>query len=304
MNRGFVKFKNRLELYLLMELSIIIVNKDTPDITKKAIESALQTIKEVEFEVVVVDNSSFKENVIKPFNEKVKIVKNVVNRGFGNACNIGVRNSSGEVILFLNSDTVLFQDTVDVAFSFFKKQEKVGALGVRQLLENGKLDAGCKRGFPTPLNSLYYFLGLSKIFPNSKRFGAYQQTFIDEKDVVEVECISGAFMLIKKDVFNLVGGFDEDFFLYGEDVDLCYRLKQKGFKNIYYGKVSFLHYKNKSGKNDIKVLESFYNSMNIFYDKHYKNKYPFVVSFIVKMGISLKKFIAKIRLKKVLSKNG
>lgn len=287
-----------------MELSVIIVNKDTPDITKKAIESVFQTIKEVEFEIVVVDNSSFKENIIKSFNEKVRIIKNIENKGFGNACNIGVRNSLGEVILFLNSDTVLFQDTVDVAFSFFKKQEKIGALGVRQLLESGRLDAGCKRGFPTPLSSLYYFLGLSKIFPNSKRFGAYQQTFIDEKDVVEVDCISGAFMLIKKDVFNLVGGFDEDFFLYGEDVDLCYRLKQKGFRNFYFGKVSFLHYKNKSGKNDIKVLESFYDSMNIFYDKHYKDKYSFFVGFIVKFGIFLKKLIAKRKLKRVLRRNG
>ena len=287
-----------------MELSIIIVNKDTPKITKEAIESAFRTIKNVEFEVVVVDNSSLKSNLLNSFNEKVKIIKGVENKGFGNACNIGVRNSCGEVILFLNSDTILFQNTIDLAFSFFKKQEKIGALGVRQLLEDGRLDAGCKRGFPTPLNSLYYFLGLSKIFPKSKRFGAYQQTFIDEKDIVEVDCISGAFMLIEKKVFNLIGGFDEDFFLYGEDVDLCFRLKEAGFKNYYFGKVCFLHYKNKSGKNNVKVLESFYDSMKIFYDKHYKKKYPFFVGWIVKFGIALKKFIAKRKLKRILVEDG
>ena len=287
-----------------MELSIIIINKDTPKISREAVESALSTIKKIDFEVVVVDNSSRKENVLESFDEKVRVIEGVENKGFGNACNIGVRNSFGKYILFLNSDTILFQDTVDVAFSFFKKQENIGVLGVRQLLENGRLDAGCKRGFPTPLNSLYYFFGLSKIFPKSKRFGAYQQTFIDEKDIVEVDCISGAFMLIEKRVFNFVGGFDEDFFLYGEDVDLCYRLKKAGFRNFYFGKVCFLHYKNSSGKNDIKVLESFYDSMQIFYDKHYKNKYPFFVGWIVSFGIFLKKFIAKRKFKKVFVKNG
>ena len=287
-----------------MELSVIIVNKDTPEISREAVESVLRTIKKVEFEVIVVDNSNRKEHVLESFDSRVRVIEGVINKGFGNACNIGVSNSSGEYILFLNSDTVLFQDTVDVAFSFFKSQENIGALGVRQLLENGKLDAGCKRGFPTPLNSLYYFFGLSKIFPKSKRFGAYQQTFIDEKDIVEVDCISGAFMLIEKRVFNFVGGFDEDFFLYGEDVDLCYRLKKAGFRNFYFGKVCFLHYKNSSGKNDIKVLESFYDSMQIFYDKHYKNKYPFFVGWIVSFGIFLKKFVAKRKFKKVFVKDG
>lgn len=281
-----------------MELSIVIVNTDTPKITNDAVTSALRTIKNVDFEVIIVDNSSEACNVFSSLSERVRVVGNIKNKGFGNACNIGVQYASGECILFLNSDTILFEDTVDVAFSYFKTKCGVGALGVRQLLENGRLDAGCKRGFPTPMSALYYFLGLSKIFPNSKRFGAYQQTFVDEEDVVEVDCISGAFMLIKKSVFEQVGGFDEDFFLYGEDVDLCFRLKKAGFSNVYFGKVSFLHYKNKSGKNSIKVLESFYNSMKIFYDKHYKSKYSLIVEFIVKLGINLKLLLAKIKFKK------
>ncbi len=281
-----------------MELSIIIVNTDTPKITNDAVTSALKTIKNIDFELVIVDNSINKSNVFSSFSEKVRVVGNIKNRGFGNACNIGAQYAKGECILFLNSDTILFEDTVDMAFSYFKTNVNFGALGVRQLLENGRLDAGCKRGFPTPMNSLYYFLGLSKIFPNSKRFGAYQQTFVDEKAVVEVDCISGAFMLIKKSVFEQVGGFDEDFFLYGEDVDLCFRLKKAGFINVYFGKVCFLHYKNKSGKNNIKVLESFYNSMKIFYDKHYKSKYSFIVGLVVKLGINLKLLLAKRKFKK------
>ena len=287
-----------------MQLSIVLINKDTPKLTKEAIKSAIDTIKEVEFEIIVVDNSSNASNVVFLKDSRVKTICGVENKGFGNACNIGEKKASGDVLLFLNSDTILFENAVDFAYSFFKKQQNVGALGIRQLLEDGSLDKGCKRGFPTPLSSLYYFLGLSKIFPHSKRFGAHQQTFIDEKDVVEVDCISGAFMMIKKEVFEKVGGFDEDYFLYGEDVDLCYRLKKIGYKNIYFGKVSFLHYKNMSGKKSLKVLESFYDSMQIFYDKHYKKKYPFFVNFIVKVGIKLKKSLAKRNYEKVLKKDG
>lgn len=276
-----------------MDLSIIIINKDTPKLTNDAINSAIYTIKNIEFEIIVVDNSTEKKNIIVSNNEKVFVKTIAQNKGFGNACNIGAKIAKGEVLLFLNSDTILFKNTVNEVFSFFKQKKKVGAVGVRQLLENGRLDAGCKRAFPKPLNSLYYFLGLSKIFPNSKRFGAYQQTFIDEEDIAYVDCISGAFMLIKKKVFAKIGGFDEDYFLYGEDVDLCFRLKKAGFNNIYYGKVSFLHYKNKSGKNSLKVVESFYESMKIFYDKHYKEKYCFIVEKLVKLGINFKFFLAK-----------
>lgn len=284
-----------------MELSVVIVNKDTPKITTNAVYSAIKTINKTKFEVVVVDNSKNKDNVLSLNEPNVKIIKDVKNKGFSNACNIGAKAAKGEFLLFLNSDTVLFKDTVEKALNFFKQQsktKKIGALGVRQLLENGRLDAGCKRGFPTPLNSLYYFLGLSKLFPNSKRFGAYQQTFVDEKETVEVDCISGAFMLIKKEVFNLIGGFDEDYFLYGEDVDLCYRLKQKEFKNIYYGKVSFLHFKGQSSKKDIKALESFYKSMEIFYKKHYKKHYCLLIYWLVKLGIFLKFCLAKIKFKR------
>ncbi len=286
-----------------MQLSIIIINTDTPKITRNAINSIIKTVKLVKFEILVVDNSEKESNRINIKENPVRVITKIENKGFSHACNIGAKEAKGEVLLFLNSDTILFKDTIDVAFNYFEKQVNVGALGVRQLLADGSLDSGCKRAFPTPLNSLYYFLGLSKLFPKSRRFGEYQQTFIDERAVVEVDCISGAFMLIKKEVFNLVGGFDEDYFLYCEDVDLCYKLKKAGFKNLYYGKVSFLHFKNESGKNSLRALENFYKSMQIFYDKHYKNKYPAIVRLMVKIGISLKLWIAKKRFKRVVMKH-
>ena len=274
-----------------MDLSIIIVNYNTSVITQNAIRSTIDTIEELEYEIVVVDNST-EGNGLCFEDDRVRIF-NVENKGFGNACNIGVNNALGKYILFLNSDTILNKGTVDKAFSYISNDDSIGALGVRQLLPDGRLDDGCKRGFPTPMNSLYYFLGFSKKYPHSKKYAAYKQTFINEHSVADVDCISGAFMLMRREVFNFVLGFDEDYFMYGEDVDLCYRLRQKGFRIVYYGKVCFTHLKGESGANSLFVLKHFYESMQIFYDKHYKKKYCFVVGLLVKIGIKVKYFLAR-----------
>lgn len=286
-----------------MQLSVILINHNTQAITKQTIESILNTLKQVEYEIVVIDNSSDESEVIDFSNEKVRIFKGIKNNGFGHACNIGSKEAKGEYLLFLNSDTILNDCTVDEVFYYLKNHHDIGVIGVRQLLPNGTLDAGCKRGFPTPMSSIYYFSGISKRYPNSKRFGAYQQTFIDEHDIADVDCISGAFMMMSKEVFYCVGGFDENFFMYSEDVDFCYRLKQKGFRVVYYGKVSFTHLKGKSGIDDPFVLENFYKSMQIFYDKHYKDKYNFVVNWLVSLGIKTKYRFAKRALKKRLVQN-
>ena len=196
-----------------MDLSIIIVNYNTSLITQNAIRSIIDTIEELDYEIVVIDNST-EGNSLCCEDDRVRIF-NIENKGFGNACNIGVNNALGKYILFLNSDTILNKGTVDEAFSYISKDDSIGAIGVRQLLPDGRLDDGCKRGFPTPLNALYYFLGLSKKYPNSKKYAAYKQTFIDERSVADVDCISGAFMLMRREVFNFVLGFDEDYFMYG-----------------------------------------------------------------------------------------
>lgn len=274
-----------------MDLSIIIVNYNTSLITQNAIRSIIDTIEELDYEIVVIDNST-EGNSLCCEDDRVRIF-NIENKGFGNACNIGVNNALGKYILFLNSDTILNKGTVDEAFSYISKDDSIGAIGVRQLLPDGRLDDGCKRGFPTPLNALYYFLGLSKKYPNSKKYAAYKQTFIDERSVADVDCISGAFMLMRREVFNFVLGFDEDYFMYGEDVDLCYRLRQKGFRVVYYGKVWFTHLKGESGANSLLVLKHFYKSMQIFYNKHYKKKYCLVVGLLVKLGIKVKYFLAR-----------
>lgn len=276
-----------------MDLTIVVVNFKTPFLVENLVKSILETVKNLEYEIVVVDNSDIASLRFSSDNEKVKIIHLCENKGFANANNLGAKAAKGDCLLFLNSDSIVYDNSINSAYNHFLKCDGVGVLGIRQLLANGKLDGGCKRGFPTPMRSLYYFSGLSKWFKKSKRFGAYQQTFIDELDVVEVDCVSGAFMMLKKKVFEEIGGFDESFFLYGEDVDLCYRLKQRGFRNIYFGKVFFTHLKSRSGAGNVEVLRHFYNSMEIFYNKHYKKKYNILIEIIIKAAIRVKFFCAR-----------
>ncbi len=278
-----------------MDLSIIVVNHNTSSITKNAIESIIETVKEVKYEIIVVDNSTYSDEVFCFSDPRVRIFSGFVNKGFGNACNIGAKKALGKYILFLNPDTILNENTIDKAYNKLIHNDDIGALGVRQLLKSGKLDAGCKRGFPTPLNSLYYFLGLDKIWPESKRYGAYHQTFVDQRDVAEVDCLSGAFIMMRRDDFEFISGFDEDYFMYGEDIDLCYRLRQKGFMVLYYGEVFLTHLKGESGSSSLVCLKHFYRSMQIFYDKHYRFKYNFLVGALVKLGIKLKYLLARIK---------
>ena len=278
-----------------MDLSIIVVNHNTSSITKNAIESIIETVKEVKYEIIVVDNSTYSDEVFCFSDPRVRIFSGFVNKGFGNACNIGAKKALGKYILFLNPDTILNENTIDTAYNKLIHNDDIGALGVRQLLKSGKLDAGCKRGFPTPLNSLYYFLGLDKIWPESKRYGAYHQTFVDQRDVAEVDCLSGAFIMMRRDDFEFISGFDEDYFMYGEDIDLCYRLRQKGFMVLYYGEVFLTHLKGESGSSSLVCLKHFYRSMQIFYDKHYRFKYNFLVGALVKLGIKLKYLLARIK---------
>lgn len=281
-----------------MDLSIILINHNTAKLTKQTVMSALDTISKTEYEIVVVDNSSDRSEVFTCDHERVKVFSGIANKGFGDACNYGTKKSCGEYLLFLNSDTILEKNTVDEAFAYIYNHDDIGTIGVRQLLPDGKLDHGCKRGFPSPMSSLYYFAGMDKRFPNSKKFGSYRQTFVDEKEIADVDCISGAFMMLSRGVFDLVGGFDTDYFMYGEDVDLCYRIKQKGYRNVYYGKCSFTHLKGQSGIDDPKVLKYFYESMRLFYDKHYKDIYNPAVNFLVHCAIDLKYSKAKKELEK------
>lgn len=281
-----------------MDLSIIIVNFNTKKLTENCIDSILQTTRCPDFEIIVVDNSTnpdCKYQIKDNHKNRVVLIDNVENKGFGNACNIGAKKAKGDYILLINSDIIVHRDTIDKSLDYIKKYDDVGVVGVKIKLTNNTLEHGCKRGFPTPWASFCYFTKLDRLNPKNKKFGAYRQTFIDEDTTAKVDAVSGSYMLIDKNLYGELGGFDEDFFMYGEDLDLCYRISKLGKKIVYYADVSATHLKGQSGlshKNP-SIIYHFYNAMRIFYKKHYQKKYNPLVNFLVLKAIDIKYALAK-----------
>lgn len=291
-----------------MKLSIIIVNYNTYELTKQTIESVYEKNLGFFYEVILVDNASSDGSIDKLeadfMDYKVKglltIIRNSENLGFSKANNIGIKASRGEYILLLNSDTYIVEECLTKSLEYIKEHKDIGALGCKVELPNGTLDHACKRGFPTPKASLYYFLKLHKI--NPLRFGLYDALHLREDEVGEVDSLMGAFMLMPRSVLNKVGLLDEDFFMYGEDIDLCFRIKQAGYKIIYYPKAKILHYKGGSSKKRrTKVIYDFHQAMWIFYKKHYYKKYSLGISFLVFLGIWTK-YLAEI-IRNLLKRN-
>ncbi|SHH34062.1 glycosyltransferase family 2 protein [Tepidibacter thalassicus] len=278
-------------------LSIIIVNYKTYKLTKQTINSIIEKDHNFNYEIILVDNASNDGSVDKlerEFKQKIddniiKIVKNEENLGFSKANNIGIKISKGEYILTLNSDTVIVDDCLRKCLEYIKKDNNIGALGCKVLLPNGKIDKSCKRGFPTPQASLFYMLKFDRLFPNNVKFGQYNLTYLNENEINEVDSLVGAFMIVPKKVISEVGMFDEDFFMYGEDIDWCYRIKKAGYKVIYYPKAQIIHYKGSSSrKKRFKTIYEFHRAMYLFYNKHYKKEYSNLVTLIVYLGILFK----------------
>lgn len=273
----------------MSDLSVIIINYNTKKMTEELIDSILDLSIALRYEIVVVDNSSFEsEKIDNRFGSKknIKIVF-TKNNGFGAACNEGAKVATGKKLLFINSDIVFEGDVFSTCVSYMNSNTDIGILGCKLVLKNGELDHGCKRGFPTPLASFCYYLKLDKIFRGSKKCGAYKLSYLSDEEINEVDAVSGAFLMIKKNLFDEIGGFDETFFMYGEDLDLCFRVKQQGMKIVYFPKAVVTHLKGQSGLNTKSkvVLYHFYNAMIIFYDKHYKPRYNWFLTRIIHFTI-------------------
>ncbi len=275
-----------------MKLSIIIVNYNTYALTKQTIESIILKEHSFKYEILLIDNASSDgsiEGLQKEFNDLIsegilQVFINEANLGFAKANNIGMRVANGEYILLLNSDTVVKENCLENCLTKIEADNSIGALGCKVVLPDGTLDHACKRGFPTPKASLYYLLKLYKRDPI--KYGQYDSLYLNEDEVGEVDSLMGAFMLIPKYVLNKIGLLDESFFMYGEDIDLCYRIKESGYKIIYYPKSQIIHYKGGSSKKKrTKVIYDFHQAMWIFYKKHYYKKYNFIISFLVYIGI-------------------
>lgn len=280
-----------------MDLSIVIVNYNTKELTGQTVRAVFDTTHKIKYEIIVADNSSDKSRAYTCDDPRVHVIDNVENRGFGYACNIGAKTASGRYVLFLNSDTIMQEDTLDKCIAFMDADPDIGCLGIRTLLKDGSLDHGCKRGFPTPFNSFCYVLGLDRLFPKSKIVGGYRMSYIDEHQTAEVDSVSGAFMLMPKALFDKSGGFDESIFMYGEDIDLCYRVKLMGHKVVYYAEGLMIHLKGQSGlntKNPV-VIKHFHNGITVFYDKYYKDKYNILVTWMMHGAIKLRYVLSLIR---------
>lgn len=280
-----------------MELSIIIVSYNTKELLKQTLESVCNHQLGHAFEVWVVDNNSSdgSSTMIKELFPQVHLLENPANVGFAAANNFAIKGSGGKYILLLNSDTVILPGTLDTMLEFMHQHPRVGAAGCKVVLPDGRLDLACRRSFPTPLNALYQALGLSKIFPASSRFAQYNLTYLDENLTYPVDCIVGAFMLVRRTVVDQVGLLDEDFFMYGEDIDWCYRIKQAGWEIYYHPAAKIIHHKGASSKKrPWRMLYEFHRSMVLFYCKHYENDNPFILNVIVRLGIWMRFGVALI----------
>lgn len=286
-----------------MDLSIVIINFNTKKLTAQCIES-ISASTHCDYEIIVVDNSTKQEEKYSSDNPKVRII-NTENHGFGHACNIGMKASEADFFLMLNSDTIVHDGAIDVCLEYMKSHADVGAVGCKTLLADGTLDHNCKRGLPTPSASFFYLMGLDKIFPKNPKVARYHATFIDENSISEVEVLSGSFMMLRRETLGQAGMFDEEFFMYGEDMDLCYRIGQAGWKLIYHPGGSITHLKGQSGLSSSSpfVVEQFYRSMKIFYRKNFKEKYNFLVTAFVYLGINLKMALAMSKAKRKAKKH-
>jgi O-antigen biosynthesis protein len=278
-----------------IKLSVIIVNYNVEYFLEQCLNSCLKAIQNVSCEIFVVDNNSIDgslEMVRKKFPE-IHLIANKENLGFSKANNQAMRIAKGEYVLLLNPDTVVEEDTFEKVVRFMDEHPEAGGLGVRMLDGKGKFLPESKRGLPTPAVAFYKIAGISKLFPKSKRFGRYHLGYLSEFETNEIEILSGAFMLMRKTALDKVGLLDEDFFMYGEDIDLSYRITEGGFKNYYYPDARIIHYKGESTKkSSVNYVFVFYRAMIIFAKKHFSQKNAKLFSFLINLAIYFRASIA------------
>ena len=247
-------------------------------------------------EVIIVDNASTDGTVdfLTPLFPAFHFISNADNLGFSKANNQGLFICKGEYVLFLNPDTILAEDSLDASISFFRSKPFAGAVGVHMVDGSGQFLRESKRGFPDPAASLFKMTGLAGLFPNSKIFSAYYHGNLDESCSHAVDILSGAFILVKKSILDQIGGFDERFYMYAEDIDLCYRINLSGFQNYYFAGTTIIHFKGESTKKDARYRFMFYTAMILFMKKHFKGSVSSVFLLFLTMGVRVRQVIASI----------
>ncbi len=271
-----------------MKLSIIIVNYNVQYFLEQCLLSIKRATEKMEAEVFVVDNASVDGSVemVRQKFPSVKVIANTNNVGFSKANNQGIEKATGEYILLLNPDTVVAEDTFEKCIAFMSAHKQAGALGVRMVDGKGKFLPESKRGLPTPAVAFYKTFGLAKLFPKSKTFGQYHLGFLNEHETNEVDVLSGAFMFMRKTVLDKIGLLDETFFMYGEDIDLSYRVVKGGLSNFYFPETTIIHYKGESTrKGSLNYVKVFYNAMLIFSEKHFSGSQSGAFSLLINLAI-------------------
>jgi len=285
-----------------IDISIIIVNYNTCRLTLECLQSVYQSETHYSYEIILIDNHSQDDSVesIRTRYPGVQVIANPENTGFARANNQGFAAASGRYMLLLNSDTVVRQDTLETMISLMDRRPELGASGCKVILPDGSLDKACRRGFPTPAASFYYAFGFSKLFPDKPRFNGYQLGYLDADAEYPVDCLVGAFMVVRREAIDKVGGLDENFFMYGEDLDWCYRIKEAGWGIYYYPQTTIVHLKGGSARRrPLRIVYEFHRAMVLFHRKHYSKRYNFLVNGAVYAGIGVK--LASALLKNALS---
>lgn len=282
-----------------MQLSIIILNYNVRYFLELCVLSVQNAIQNSDAEIIVIDNNSQDDSceMMKKRFPNIKLIENKENSGFPKGNNIGVAAAIGEYICILNPDTVVAEDTFSKVLAFAKKQKELGIVGVKLIDGTGNFLPESKRGIPTPFVAFTKITGLYKIFP--KTFGEYYAQHLSENQTGKVDILVGAFMLMKRDLYHEIGGFDENCFMYSDDIDLSYMALKKGKTNYYFHETSVVHYKGESTVKDETYMKRFQEAMNFFYQKHFQVSLLFSV--FMKVGIvffsMIKKFQGKPKLK-------
>lgn len=278
-----------------MQLSIVIVNYKVKFYLEQCLLSVRAASSNLTLEIFVVDNASNDDSIeyLRPKFPEVNFIENSENVGFSRANNQAIAMCTGEYILLLNPDTVVGEQTLSNVIAFLDNHPESGGVGVKMIDRTGKFLPESKRSLPTPWSSFCKLSGLASLFPKSPWFGKYRLLFLDENEAYYVEVLSGAFMCLRAEALAKTGLLDEAFFMYGEDIDLSYRILNAGYKNYYYPQ-TIIHYKGESTKKDsLKYLTSFYGAMLIFYEKHYP-RHSKIFSIVVRsilLGHSLSAFL-------------
>jgi len=272
------------------DLSIILVNYNTKELTRKCLESVFSSVASYKFEIILSDNGSTDGSVemIRDKFPQVKLIENKANLGFSKGNNVAIKQASGRLILLLNTDTEIRPDTLDLSIKYMDGHPDVGILGAKILLPDGKLDEACRRRFPNPWNSFLRLFGF-------REFSDYNYQNISVDQEMEVDAVVGAYLMIRKSVIEKIGLLDEEYFMYGEDLDWCWETKKAGFKIVYYPRAEITHYKYGSSQQiPFRTSRMAHTAMKIFYRKHYAKGHNWLFNQFVYLGITLRMYLVLI----------